>query len=194
MTMHVDDARSKKVIFVSNCILNANSKVKELARYPGMCKEVVDAINKYDLGIIQMACPETLYLGVNRWWCTKYLYDNVGFREFCRTLAKQNVDYMISYEQAGYETVAVLSCDGSPTCGVNLTSWSDDWGGKPKVLDYNEALVEGTGVFMEEFKKEIDSRGVKMPPFYGLALDDESTPLEKIISDFEAFIEKTCKK
>ena len=31
-----DDNRSKKVIFVSSCLLNTNNKVKGLARYPGM--------------------------------------------------------------------------------------------------------------------------------------------------------------
>ena len=61
-----DDARSKKIIFVSSCLLNTNNKVQGLARYPGMCKEVFDTLNKYGLGINQMDCPETLYLGISR--------------------------------------------------------------------------------------------------------------------------------
>ena len=68
-----DDARSKKIIFVSSCLLNTNNKVKGLARYPGMCKEVFDTLNKYGLGINQMDCPETLYLGISRWFHTKNL-------------------------------------------------------------------------------------------------------------------------
>lgn len=75
-----DDNRSKKVIFVSSCLLNTNNKVKGLARYPGMCKEVFDTLYENDLGIQQMDCPETLYIGIQRWWHTKNLYDNVGFR------------------------------------------------------------------------------------------------------------------
>ena len=188
----MEDARSKKIVFVSSCLLNTNNKVKGLARYPGMCKEVFDTLHKYGLGINQMHCPETLYLGVQRWWATKNLYDNVGFRSFCRELAKQVVDYIQSYEQVGYKTVAILSCDGSPTCGVTLTSWDDNWGGPPADLDYNKALVEGSGVYIEELKKEIESRGLKKPPFYGLALDDESADMDKIISDFEVFIKFVC--
>ena len=52
-----DDNRSKKVIFVFSCLLNTNNKVKGLARYPGMCKEVFDTLYENDLGIQQMDCP-----------------------------------------------------------------------------------------------------------------------------------------
>lgn len=187
-----EDARSKKIIFVSSCLLNTNNKVQGLARYPGMCREVFDTLNRYGLGINQMQCPETLYLGVGRWWATKNLYDNHGFRSFCRELAEQAVTYMEEYERAGYETVGVLSCDGSPTCGVSITSWDDRWGGSPVDLEYNDAIIEGEGVYIEELKKAITDRGLKMPPFYGLALDDESVDMEKILSDFEEFIKGIC--
>lgn len=190
----MEDARSKKIIFVSSCLLNTNNKVKGLARYPGMCREVFDTLHKYDLGIMQMQCPETLYLGIQRWWATKNLYDNIGFRKYCRELAKQIADYMEAYVQVGYKTVAVLSCDGSPTCGVTLTSWDENWGGCPAELSYNDALVEGEGVYIEELKKEIEERGLTVPPFYGLALDDESADMDKILSDFEGFIKSICEK
>lgn len=194
MNNRMEDARSKKVVFVASCLLNTNNKVMGLARYPGMCKEVLNTINKNGLGVMQMQCPETLYLGVQRWWATKNLYDNVGFRPFCRNLAKQIVDYMVAYEQVDYETVAVLCCDGSPTCGYKLTGWDENWGGPPADLDFNETLVEGSGVYIEELIKEIEERNIKVPPFYGLALDDESADMEKIIGDFEDFIKSVCKE
>ena len=117
-----DDNRSKKIIFVSSCLLNTNNKVRGLARYPGMCKEVFDTLHRHDLGIQQMDCPETLYIGINRWWYTKNLYDNHGFRTHCRECAERVVTYMEEYKRAGYKTVGVLSCDGSPTCGVSGSS------------------------------------------------------------------------
>lgn len=185
-----EDKRSKKIIFVSSCLLNTNNKVQGLARYGGMCKGVFDEINKYGLGINQMPCPETLYLGIQRWWATKNLYNNIGFRRHCRKLAKDMVDYMESYEIVGYETVAVLSCDGSPTCGVTITSFDEQWGGCPAGLSYNDAIVSGEGVFIEELKAEIKERRVNMPPFYGLSLDDESADMDTILSDYKAFIKK----
>ena len=190
--MRFDDNRSKKIIFVSSCLLNTNNKVKGLARYPGMCKEVFDTLHKYDLGIQQMDCPETLYIGINRWWHTKNLYDNHGFRTHCRECAERVVTYMEEYERAGYRTVGVLSCDGSPTCGVTITSYDENWGGSPVDLEYNDAIIEGQGVYIEELEKAIRDRGLTVPPFYGLALDDESVDMEKILSDFEEFISGIC--
>ena len=184
-----EDNRGKKSVFVASCLLNTNNKVMGLARYKGMCKEVFDILADYGLGINQMQCPETLYLGIGRWWQTKNLYDSCGFRSFCRDLAKQVVTYMMEYERQGYETVAVLGCDGSPTCGVSITSWDEEWGGSPADFDYNKAIIEGSGVYIEELKKEMEERGVKVPPFYGLALDDESADMDTILSDFKKFIE-----
>lgn len=183
-----DDARSKKVIFVSSCLLNTNNKVKGLARYPGMCKEVFDTLHANDLGIQQMDCPETLFLGIQRWWYTKNLYDSRGFRNHCRELAERVVTYMEEYKREGYKTVGILSCDGSPTCGVTITSWDKNWGGSPVELNYNDAIIEGEGVYIEELKEAILDRGLEIPPMYGLALDDESVDMDIILSDFEKFI------
>jgi len=186
------DARSGKIMFVSSCLLNTNNKVKGLARYPGMCKEVFDTLHENDLGIQQMDCPETLYLGIHRWWATKNLYDNHGFRTHCRSLAERVVTYMEEYKREGYKTVGVLSCDGSPTCGVTITSYDKNWGGSPADLDYNLAIIKGEGVYIEELKKAIKDRGLDVPPFYGLALDDESVDVDKIIRDFRDFVKKVC--
>ena len=187
-----DDNRSKKIIFVSSCLLNTNNKVRGLDRYPGMCKEVFDTLHKYDLGIQQMDCPETLFIGINRWWYTKNLYDNHGFRTHCRECAERVVTYMEEYKRAGYKTVGVLSCDGSPTCGVSITSYDENWGGSPVDLEYNDAIIEGQGVYIEELQQAIKDRGLEVPPFYGLALDDESVDMDKILSDFDEFIKSIC--
>lgn len=187
--MRNDDARGKKIAFVSSCLLNANNKVMGLARYPGMCKEVIDILYEFGFGVMQMPCPETLYMGVDRWWCVKDLYDNPGFRNHCRALAKQMVDYMENYFNVAYSVPLILSCNGSPTCGVDLTSRSQTWGGKPERLDYNETLVSGRGVFIEELCGEIKLRDIISPRLYGLDLDDEGKTTESIMSKFREFID-----
>lgn len=96
---------------------------------------------------------------------------------------------MEEYKREGYEVVGVLGCDGSPTCGVSITAWDKNWGGSPVDLSFNDAIIEGEGVYMEELKAAIERRGLKLPPFYGLALDDESVDMEKILNDFRVFIE-----
>ena len=187
-----DDNRGKKIIFVSSCLLNTNNKVLGLARYSGMCREVFDTLCDNGLGIQQMDCPETLYLGIQRWWYTKNLYDCRGFRDHCRELAERVVTYMEEYDRMGYKVVGVLGCDGSPTCGVNITAVDSNWGGSPVELCFNDAIVQGKGVYMEELVEAIQDRGLEVPPFYGLALDDESVDMDKIIADFRAFIKSIC--
>ncbi|MGI6423665.1 MAG: CD3072 family TudS-related putative desulfidase [Tepidanaerobacteraceae bacterium] len=186
ISLHKEDARSKKIIFVSNCLLNANNKVMEFARYPGMFSEVVKTLDKYGLGVNQMPCPETLYMGNQRWWNSRNLYDNVGYRRFCRELANQMADYMENYEIMGYKTIAILTCDGSPTCGITLSSYCEDWGGRPKEIP--RSLVEKPGIYTEELIKEIQSRGIKMPPIYGLTMDDRDKSKEELLEEFDKFI------
>ena len=62
----------------------------------------------------------------------------------------------------------------------------ENWGGSPVDLSFNDAIIEG--VYIEELKKAIEERGLDVPPFYGLALDDESADMEQIISGFRAFV------
>ena len=47
-------------------------------------------------------------------------------------------------------------------------------------------------MYIEELKAAIEARGLEMPPFYGLAIDDESVDMEKILADFEEFIKSIC--
>ena len=186
MPQRNEDDRSKKIVFVSNCLLNANNKVMEFARYPGMFTEVVQTLDKYGIGLLQMPCPEVLYMGNQRWWHSRNLYDNAGFRRFCRTLAKQMADYMENYAIVGYDVVAVLVCDGSPTCGVTVPSHYENGGGHP--AEPERSLRRGPGVYTQELLAAVEARGITMPPVYGLKMDDREKTNDQILAEFEAFI------
>ncbi len=186
MPQRNEDDRSKKIVFVSNCLLNANNKVMEFARYPGMFTEVVQTLDKYGIGLLQMPCPEVLYMGNQRWWHSRNLYDNAGFRRFCRTLAKQMADYMENYAIVGYDVVAVLVCDGSPTCGVTVHSHYENGGGHP--AEPERSLRRGPGVYTQELLAAVEARGITMPPVYGLKMDDREKTNDQILAEFEAFI------
>ncbi|TWH47918.1 CD3072 family TudS-related putative desulfidase [Sporomusa sp. KB1] len=187
MSLHQEDARGKKIIFVANCLLNANNKVREFARYPGMFSEIVRLLDDFSIGVIQMPCPETLYMGNQRWWHSRNLYDNVGYRRFCRQLAGQMADYLQNYQNVNYEVVAVLTCDGSPSCGSSLSSYCEDWGGRPKEVP--RTLVNKPGIFIEELTAEVADRRLTLPFIYGLAMDDRERSNEQIIKEFREFID-----
>jgi len=60
------DARSKNVLFVAHCILNQNSISDGTADYPGYIREILELLVRYDVGIVQMPCPELHCLGLDR--------------------------------------------------------------------------------------------------------------------------------
>lgn len=190
MSQRNEDSRSKKIVFVSNCLLNANNKVAEFARYPGMFTEVVQTLDKYGVGLIQMPCPEVLHLGNQRWWHDRNLYNNAGFRRFCRSLAEQMTDYMQNYAIVGYEVLAILVCDGSPTCGLTISSSYENGGGHPE--EPIRSLSDKPGVYTEELMKAIEERGIPKPTMYGLKMDDKEKTNAEIIAEFDEFIRKAC--
>lgn len=52
------DERSQKVVFVSHCILNENTRYLGGAFRKGCVDEVVDRLRAMEVGIVQMPCPE----------------------------------------------------------------------------------------------------------------------------------------
>lgn len=169
--MRNEDIRGKRIVFASSCILNVNNKVKELARYKGVLRELVEILDDYDIGIQQMDCPETLFLGVNRWSAVKNLYDTPAFRRLCSEIASRVADYTFSYIQAGYEVVGFLMIDGSPTCGYNMTCFDEKWGGTPTDFGDESTFVEGKGILVEELIKVFEERKIPLPEFIGLDLE-----------------------
>lgn len=184
----LSDNRSNKVVFVCHCILNSNSKVLERARYGSVYKEVLEVLEKYDVGIVQLPCTEMLYFGSNRYWGGKNVFESAGYRRFCREQASIMADYIQNYHDVGCEVLCILGCDGSPTCGVNQTNHYYNGGGRPKSLE--RGLIDGKGIFMEELEREILTRKLLLPPMYGLGMDIASKSMETILSEFNTFMEE----
>ena len=181
-----EDERSKKIIFVCHCLLNSNSKVLERARYSGVHSWIIDTIQQYNLGVVQLPCTEMLHFGSNRYWGGKNVFDSAGYRRFCREQARFIVDYIENYQKVGYKIISIVGCDGSPTCGVNYTNFYKKGGGRPKEID--RELIPGKGIFIEEIEKEVKERNIALPDFYGVGLDIFSSDLDQILSDFRNYL------
>ena len=183
-----NDARAHRVAFVSHCLLNSNSKVYELARHPGMAMEVLEVLNRHDIGVIQLPCPELLYLGPRRWWQVKDMYDTPAYRRYCYGIAGQVSDQALMYRDVDATVVCVLGVDGSPNCGVSVTPRGDAWGGRPRQMPLEGMIVPGTGVFMEEIDRNQRDAGLEPLPKFGLALEDLERPVAEILEEMEAFL------
>ena len=129
------DERSKRVIFVSHCLLNENTRYLGGAFRRGCIDELVDSFQQEGLGIYQMHCPEQRAWGgvLKRrllsfygsrgtilyrlrhvllplfLWYTRLIY---------RSLAKEVVRDIEDYLHSGFEVVGILGVGGSPSCGV----------------------------------------------------------------------------
>jgi len=134
----IKDGRSKKVIFLSHCILNENTRYLGGACRGSCVREIVEQCLDSDLGIVQMPCPEQHAWGgvTKRWLLMAYgakgtflyhmrrlflplflLYTKLIYRRLAKATADQVNDYLVS----GYSVIGVVGIDGSPSCGVNTT-------------------------------------------------------------------------
>ncbi|OYT27993.1 MAG: hypothetical protein B6U95_05175 [Thermofilum sp. ex4484_82] len=155
-----NDFRSYKVAFISHCIINQNSVVYGLARKEAILKKLIDLLHDYNIGLIQLPCPETSYLGLRRFWQSKEQYASMGFKSLCKKIAEQASTLALEYVRNNYEIVAVIGIKGSPSCGVTET-FSSDWIGDPSKASDGKR-VKGMGVFMEELKKSFEKRGIQV--------------------------------
>lgn len=156
----MQDRRSEKIVVVSHCILNVHSLEDNLAIYPGMEEEVVKLLMKKRVGIYQIPCPEVELSGIFRKALPKESYDHPKIRKVYQNLAESISQTLKWYTKKGYEIVAVIGAEGSPTCGIDLIGrWKDNVKGK-KEFPRDIEFVPGMGVFMEEFKPALKKIGV----------------------------------
>jgi len=143
-------------------MLNQNSKVGDGAHCAGVYSPVVDVLRAKGWRIEQMPCPELAFTGLNRFWAVREQLDTPAFRRHCRRLAVAVAD-MISVRAGRGEEVVLIGVEGSPSMGVTVTSSDPAVGGKPDWPDGSAELASGEGLFMEELRAELDSRGIPFP-------------------------------
>jgi len=134
-----------KCVFVSHCILAQTVKAKPKS---GVIREVVDFLMDHDINIMQMPCPETLFLGVDRDTHGKKWYESKGFREKCKEIASSQVEYMNQLKKAGREIVGIIGVEFSPACSTITDSSS---------------RYRQEGIYMEELKKSMKLVNINVP-------------------------------
>ena len=173
--------RSRKILIVCHCVLNANAKVPPLAAVPGVFSDVILPCVDDGCGLFQLPCPETAYLGVNRWGMTKEQYDNRSFRAHCRTILEAPLAQLSAFKQAGYAFEGLVGMDGSPNCGVNLTCEGYTGGEISPVKAVEKQIqnlwfVKGKGVFMSELLALLDQAGIR-PELSAVMEDTPNKPV-----------------
>jgi predicted secreted protein len=131
---------------IAHCLLNPHTRVK------GLSLPLFEPRSP----LIQLPCPEALYLGLDRWAVTRNQLDILGFRRFCRSIAADYVDLMEMMAKSGM-VIKIIGVGGSPSCGIETTSAGYE-GGRPKECHHEH--IPGKGIFMEELTRELERREV----------------------------------
>jgi predicted secreted protein len=132
---------------VAHCLLNPRTRVKGLG--PLNFKPEGD--------LIQLPCPEAIYMGLDRWAVTRNQLDVPEFRRFCRSLLDNYADLIELLAKKGCR-IKLVGVKGSPSCGIENTSSGYPGG---RVRDFPHKSAPGPGVFMEELLKELNKREVQ---------------------------------
>lgn len=184
MFMFDTDNRSKRILFMSHCLLNQNAKLDHLASRPGALPLVMGEIINSGVGIVQMPCPELLGLGIDRQCVKDTTIDDIksektrvsklmaNQKQLCIDLAKHVILQLKQYKKYNFEIVGILGVNMSPTCGVE-TTWADD------------QEVVGNGIFIKTLKEELAKENIQIN-FTGII----SPQIEDSVKRVKSFLKK----
>ncbi len=193
LVQRLRDSRSKKVVFLSHCLLNENTRYLGGACRSGCIREIVEQCLDHDLGIVQMPCPEQrawggvlkrfLLMGYGLKWQyplayrlrgllvpAGLLFTRLVYRRLAREVAGQIEDYITS----GFSVVGIVGIDGSPSCAVKRTpdfrkldmlfsTPVETVTADSQNASLQENLLAGRGIFVDELQKEVRRKGIEIP-------------------------------
>ncbi len=143
------DETRKEVFVLGHCLLNPLARVKGV--------KPASPVDPKGANVIQLPCPESMYLGMRRREVTKDQLDHPFYRRFCREIFTPLADMLEDLAANGF-SIRIIGVPKSPSCGVRITSV----GGEPgKSKEFHHSHAQEPGVFMEEIIKELRRRGVK---------------------------------
>ena len=163
-----DDIRGRKIVVLAHCILNQNAKLDRCAHCQGAIGELVSVLLENGIGILQMECPEMLYLGLDRQTdhaaSPSVASEDTRIAQRMKEPAAQDIvdriarnaaQQIFDYQRNGFSVIGILGINGSPSCGVE-TTWRDDC----EPAGYGE-LTQALYDQLEELGLHIPIRGIK---------------------------------
>ena len=186
------DARSRRVVFVSHCLLNENVRFLGGATRAGAVCEVVDPYLRDGVGIVQLPCPEQHAWGGVLKRSMLRLYGRPILRrravrrgfvavarrvtefEYAR-LARRAAAEIADYISCGFEVVDVVGVGASPSCGVTTTVDLDGAIAAMAACDRDTLdptmvnnlvganVTAGEGLFIAALRHRLARRGIDVP-------------------------------
>jgi len=174
----MDAVRSKKVFFISECLVNQNIRAYGVGNMKGEgpVAELMNFLTNNGVGLSVVSCPEIMYEGLKRQACGKACYDNVPYRTICKNLAGEVINRYKLYLDDDYKVGGFICVNGSPSCAVDYC-YCDKKGTEK---------CKGPGVFIEELEKKLAAENLQLQflGFRAKELDDLLKRLDKIVKEW----------
>jgi len=184
------DERGKKVIFLSHCLLNENTRYLGGAFRKAGVDELIDALQREGIGMVQMKCPEQKTWGgvLKREMLMGYCIKGTFLRPFLNILmiffiwktkrsfkkiAKEVVSEIKDYMDSGFEVSGIVGIKGSPSCGVSAAldlkksaEFAADLNSKTLSREYfneycyKKCMANQSGLFFDALKKELSAKNI----------------------------------
>jgi predicted secreted protein len=133
--------REVEVTVVAHCLLNPYTRVKGL--------KAPEFHLRPEGPLIQLPCPEVLYMGLDRWAVTRNQLDVPEFRRFCRSLITHYADLVEMLARKGAR-IKIVGVAGSPSCGVCTILPQVIMAGRVKEAEHEHVMGSG---FCEELSR-----------------------------------------
>lgn len=138
----------QEIRVIAHCLLNPSVRLKGLT--PPIRQDIGGAV-------IQLPCPEFIYMGPKRWEMTKEQLDIPNYRRFCRQVFQLAADTIEMLFHSGHP-ITLVGVSGSPSCGALATSTGMKGG---RLYEAEHIHIPGKGIFFEEIISELKDRGIK---------------------------------
>ena len=189
------DERGKKVIFLSHCLLNENTRYLGGAFRKAGVDELIDALQKEGIGMVQMKCPEQKTWGgvLKREMLMGYCIKGTWLRPFLnifmvffiwktkksfKKIAREVVSEIKDYMDSGFEVSGIVGIKGSPSCGVSAAldlKKSAQFAADMDIATlnreyfnencYKNCLVNKRGLFIDALQKELSANNIRVKFF-----------------------------
>jgi predicted secreted protein len=147
------DIRSRRLVAVIECILNQNARDAGAANFPAINYPILQLCSEYDVGILQLPCPEIQFLGFDRkrqkGQSIRDALDTREGRSCCRKISIDIADRIQGYLDQSYQIVSILGGNPkSPGCAIHYDG---------------DKLSTDSGILMRELYDEFHIRCIEAP-------------------------------
>lgn len=152
------DSRRRKLVAVIECILNQNARDLGAATYPALNQAFLQLCMQYEIGILQIPCPEMRFMGLRRerppGKTIREVLDTPAGRQCCQAISQDLVNTIREYRKNGCRVLAILGGNPeSPGCAVLPECSSPDTG----------CLTDRSGVLMRILQEELRKHQIEIP-------------------------------